>query len=74
MWVIVYFFYPETANIPMEEMGRLFGDEVAGTLEDELRHHGHGEPVEKTARTTELEVCPIVRFDDMVTDDLQGSK
>lgn len=55
MWLVVYFYYPETKNIPMEEMGRLFGDEVAGTLEDELKHHGHAAH-EKAAQATELEV------------------
>ncbi|KAJ9628285.1 uncharacterized protein PV06_01269 [Exophiala oligosperma] len=54
MWLVVYFYYPETKNIPMEEMGRLFGDEVAGTLEDELKHHGHAAH-EKAAQATELE-------------------
>ncbi len=61
MWLIVYFYYPETANIPMEEIGRLFGDEVAGTLEDELKHHRHADhdvtaPQEKHISATELEV------------------
>jgi hypothetical protein len=30
----VYFFFSETANTPLEEVARLFGDEVARTLED----------------------------------------
>lgn len=55
MWLVVYFYYPETKNIPMEEMGRLFGDEVAGTLEDELKHHGHAAHA-KLAQATEIEV------------------
>ncbi|CAK7229979.1 hypothetical protein SCUCBS95973_007417 [Sporothrix curviconia] len=40
MWVFAAFCLPETCNIPMEEMGRLFGDEVAGTLEDQLKQRG----------------------------------
>ncbi|CAK7236173.1 hypothetical protein SBRCBS47491_009546 [Sporothrix bragantina] len=40
MWLFVAFCLPETTNIPMEEMGRLFGDEVAGTLEDKLKERG----------------------------------
>jgi hypothetical protein len=30
----VYFYFPETANTPLEEVAKLFGDEVAVTLED----------------------------------------
>ncbi|CAK7216912.1 hypothetical protein SEUCBS140593_003026 [Sporothrix eucalyptigena] len=40
MWLFVALCLPETSNIPMEEMGRLFGDEVAGTLEEQLNQHG----------------------------------
>jgi len=50
MWFVIYFFYPETTGIPMEEMGKLFGDEIAGTLVSELRvraETGHGLPHEK---------------------------
>ena len=50
MIIVIYFWYPETANIPMEEMGHLFGDEVAGSLEGELRERlatGHGVVHEK---------------------------
>jgi MFS family permease len=43
MWIFVYFFMPETSNIPMEEMGLLFGDEIVGTLQQELKNHGHGQ-------------------------------
>src|ERR1700750_1120711 len=32
--VVVYFFFPETANIPLEEVAALFGDEVAVKLHD----------------------------------------
>lgn len=42
MWFFVFFCLPETSNIPMEEIGRLFGDEVAVTLEEHLKQHGHG--------------------------------
>lgn len=51
MWIFVFFFLPETSRIPMEEMGLLFGDEVAGTLGGELKHHEHAnsEHVESTA-------------------------
>lgn len=42
MWFFVAFCLPETSNIPMEEIGRLFGDEVAVTLEEHLKQHGHG--------------------------------
>jgi hypothetical protein len=42
--LIVYFFIPETARLPMEEIGALFGDEVVihltsdghGILEDKM--------------------------------------
>lgn len=30
----VYFYFPETANTPLEEVARLFGDDVAVTLAD----------------------------------------
>jgi hypothetical protein len=30
----VYFYFPETSGVPLEEVARLFGDEVAVTLED----------------------------------------
>jgi hypothetical protein len=43
MWLFVFFFFPETGNIPMEEMGRLFGDEVVGTLEEKLMRHSHSD-------------------------------
>ena len=41
---VVYFFIPETARLPMEEIGALFGDEVVvhltsdgqGILEDKM--------------------------------------
>ncbi|EXJ83947.1 hypothetical protein A1O3_04614 [Capronia epimyces CBS 606.96] len=46
MWLFIAFCFPETGNIPMEEVARLFGDEVAGTLDEELKHHGHGEEME----------------------------
>lgn len=36
--VIVYFFIPETARLPMEEIGALFGDEVVVHLTSD----GHG--------------------------------
>lgn len=43
MWIFVYFLLPETSNIPMEEMGLLFGDEIAGTFQGELKHHSQGD-------------------------------
>lgn len=36
--VIVYFFIPETAGLPMEEIGELFGDKVVVHLTSD----GHG--------------------------------
>lgn len=35
----------------MEEIGRLFGDEVAGTLEGELKHHDRGDRETATSST-----------------------
>lgn len=43
MWIFVYFYLPETSNIPMEEMGLLFGDEIAGTFQGELKNHSLGD-------------------------------
>lgn len=36
--IIVYFFIPETKQLPMEELGALFGDEVVVHLTQD----GHG--------------------------------
>lgn len=35
--VIVYFFVPETKQIPLEEIGALFGDEIVVHLTDDGR-------------------------------------
>ena len=61
----VYFFVPETKNIPLEEMAKLFGDDVAVLAQDihldhnthELYINGHdGVDVRKIA--TEVAVPP----------------
>jgi hypothetical protein len=35
--IVFYFQFPETANIPLEEVAALFGDEVAVTLQDSVK-------------------------------------
>lgn len=40
--VWIYFFIPETKNIPLEEMGTIFGDDVAVYAEDlHVDHRTH---------------------------------
>lgn len=53
--VVFYFFFPETANIPLEEVAALFGDKVAVRLDDKVTEENvekavgseHREGVEK---------------------------
>ena len=35
--VVFYFFFPETANIPLEEVAALFGDKVAVRLNENVK-------------------------------------
>lgn len=54
--VIVYFFIPETARLPMEEIGALFGDEVVVHLTED----GHGIVEDKM----EVEVVHLEQLDE----------
>lgn len=55
LWLFVFFYFPETSGIPIEEMGRLFGDEVAGTLEDSMRNHEKYEAGKRHADSEHIE-------------------
>jgi len=36
LWFAVYFFFPETQNLSLEEMAKMFGDDVVVTFEKEI--------------------------------------
>jgi hypothetical protein len=40
LFFLVYFFYPETQNLSLEEMAKVFGDDVIDSLEQELEKTG----------------------------------
>lgn len=48
---IIYFFIPETKQVPVEELGALFGDEVVVHLTED----GHGIVEDKVITTENIE-------------------
>ncbi|EJT48422.1 receptor [Trichosporon asahii var. asahii CBS 2479] len=42
-FILVYFLYPETRGVPLEEMDKLFGDEVVEVTETETEDEGFSE-------------------------------
>lgn len=51
--VVFYFFFPETANIPLEEVAALFGDKVAVRLNEDVKVTD--ENVEKALQSEHVE-------------------
>ena len=77
---MVYWYLPETKNIPLEEMGKLFGDEVVVYAEDlHVDHNTHelivdehgvtgGGQVHRIATEAGVPGRPAVRSHDMEKD------
>ncbi|KAK5945215.1 hypothetical protein PMZ80_002419 [Knufia obscura] len=51
--VVFYFYFPETANVPLEEVAALFGDKVAFTLHDAVKMEEPGTRKRTEATTSD---------------------